>query len=66
VTAGRVFRALGVRPECGICLKVVRQIAADSGAMVTCPEPLAMVSEISVGMTVFETEIVFDASERVT
>ena len=65
VTAGRIFRALGARPQCGGCLTLIRQIAADAGATVTCPEPLAMVSEDEGKMTVMESDIAFDVASRV-
>lgn len=60
VTAGRIFRALGIRPQCGICLSEIRRVAAAAGATVTCPEPLAMVSVESAEDTAIEVEIMFD------
>lgn len=45
VTAGRIFRALGARPQCGTCLTLVRRIVADAGVPFTCPEPLAAVAD---------------------
>jgi bacterioferritin-associated ferredoxin len=45
VTAGRIFRALGVRPNCGTCFSLIRQIIADAGLSFTCPEPLASEAE---------------------
>lgn len=41
VTPGRVFLALGVRPQCGSCLELIRGMLRDLGLPVTCPEPLA-------------------------
>ena len=41
VTAGRVFRALGAKPQCGICYQPIRAIIAAAGLAFTCPEPLA-------------------------
>jgi bacterioferritin-associated ferredoxin len=41
VTPGRVFRALGARPQCGTCFTLIRSIVADAGMAVTCPEPIA-------------------------
>lgn len=41
VTPGRIFRALGVRPNCGSCVDVIRALLRDSGLPMTCPEPLA-------------------------
>jgi len=45
VTAGRVFRALGARPQCGICYRPIRAIIAEAGLAFTCPEPLASEAE---------------------
>jgi bacterioferritin-associated ferredoxin len=41
VTPGRIFRVLGVRPNCGSCVDVIRALLRDSGMPMTCPEPLA-------------------------
>ncbi|MCX5496319.1 (2Fe-2S)-binding protein [Kaistia dalseonensis] len=45
LTPARVYRALGVRAQCTICFALVRKILADSGLMVTCPEPLGSGAE---------------------
>lgn len=45
ITPGRLFRALGARPQCGTCFSVIRTIVADAGLAFTCPEPLAGVAE---------------------
>ena len=45
VTAGRVFRALGAKPQCGICYGPIRAIIAEAGLSFTCPEPLASEAE---------------------
>lgn len=45
VTAGRVFRALGARPQCGICYGPIRAIIAKAGLAFTCPEPLVSEAE---------------------
>ena len=45
VTAGRLFRALGARPQCATCFSLIRTIVAQSGVMFTCPEPLASEAE---------------------
>jgi bacterioferritin-associated ferredoxin len=45
ITPGRLFRALGARPQCGTCFSVIRTIVADAGLTFTCPEPLASVAE---------------------
>jgi bacterioferritin-associated ferredoxin len=45
VTPARVFRALGVKPQCMVCFSEVRGILARAGLTVTCPEPLASVAE---------------------
>ncbi|MCW5715454.1 MAG: hypothetical protein KIT43_13165 [Bauldia sp.] len=41
VTPGRVFRVLGVRPNCGSCVDIIRAMLRDFGLPMTCPEPLA-------------------------
>jgi bacterioferritin-associated ferredoxin len=41
VTPGRVFRVLGVRPNCGSCVDLIRAMLRDFGLPMTCPEPLA-------------------------
>ncbi|MBZ0229504.1 MAG: (2Fe-2S)-binding protein [Bauldia sp.] len=66
VTAGRIFRALGTRPQCGTCLSLIRRISAEAGATVSCPEPLATVAEDRRDLTLVEIDIVFDVAERVT
>ncbi len=45
ITPGRLFRALGARPQCGTCFSVIRGIIAGAGLAFTCPEPLASVAE---------------------
>ena len=45
VTAGRVFRALAAKPQCGICYGPIRTIIAEAGLAFTCPEPLASEAE---------------------
>lgn len=45
ITPGRLFRALGARPNCGTCFPTIRAIVADAGLVFTCPEPLASVAE---------------------
>ena len=45
ITPGRLFRALGARPNCGTCFSLIRNIVADAGLTFTCPEPLASVAE---------------------
>ena len=45
ITPGRLFRALGARPNCGTCFSTIRTIIADAGLTFTCPEPLASVAE---------------------
>jgi bacterioferritin-associated ferredoxin len=44
VTPGRVFQALGVRPQCGSCVELVRRMLRDWGFPATCPEPLATIA----------------------
>ena len=45
ITPGRLFKALGARPNCGTCFTTIRHIIADAGLTFTCPEPLASVAE---------------------
>ena len=45
LTPGRLFRALGARPNCGTCFSAIRTMIADAGLAFTCPEPLASVAE---------------------
>ena len=45
ITPGRLFRAMGARPNCGTCFPVIRAIIAEAGLIFTCPEPLASVAE---------------------
>jgi bacterioferritin-associated ferredoxin len=63
VTPGRVFRALGARPQCGTCFTPVRRIIADAGITFTCPEPLATVADDNLSSA--EMEMAFDQAEKV-
>ena len=45
LTPGRLFKALGARPQCGTCFATIRTMIADAGLVFTCPEPLASVAE---------------------
>jgi bacterioferritin-associated ferredoxin len=45
ITPGRLFKALGARPNCGTCFMSIRKIIAEAGLTFTCPEPLASVAE---------------------
>jgi len=63
VTPGRIFRALGARPQCGTCFALIRRIVADAGMSFTCPEPLATVADQDV--TAAEIEIAFDQTGKV-
>lgn len=65
VTPGRIFRALGARPQCGTCFSLIRQIVADAGIAFTCPEPLAGEAGDAAEMAAGEDEIVFDLKDRV-
>jgi len=72
VTPGRVFRALGARPQCGTCFMMIRRIIADAGIAFTCPEPLATDAEVTVTVVEIEVEIetttieiVFDPTSKV-
>jgi bacterioferritin-associated ferredoxin len=63
VTPGRVFRAVGARPQCGTCFALVRRIIADAGIAFTCPEPLASVAEEDLSAS--EITIAFDQADKV-
>ena len=45
ITPGRLFHALGARPQCGTCFSNIRAIVAEAGLAFTCPEPLASLAE---------------------
>lgn len=45
LTPARVYRALGVKAQCTVCFILVRKILADSGLLITCPEPLGSGAE---------------------
>jgi bacterioferritin-associated ferredoxin len=45
ITPGRLFKALGARPQCGTCFATIRTIVAEAGLAFTCPEPLASQAE---------------------
>jgi bacterioferritin-associated ferredoxin len=47
ITPGRLFKALGARPQCGTCFATIRMIVAEAGIAFTCPEPLASEAEAS-------------------
>jgi bacterioferritin-associated ferredoxin len=69
VTPGRLFRALGARPQCGTCFPTVRRIVADAGIVFTCPEPLASGAEEEedeAEMSIVEIDIVFDPTGRMS
>ena len=43
VTTGRVFQEIGVKPQCGSCVHLVRRLLLEWGFPATCPEPLASI-----------------------
>lgn len=45
LTPARVYRALGMKAQCTVCFALVRKLLAESGVMVTCPEPLGSGAE---------------------
>lgn len=45
VSPGRVFHALGARPQCGTCITLIRQTLMEWGFEQTCPEPLASIAD---------------------
>ena len=72
VTPGRIFRALGARPQCGTCFGMIRRIIADAGIAFTCPEPIATVADVElvevveiVEVEVTTVEITFDPTVKV-
>ncbi|MBN8999163.1 MAG: (2Fe-2S)-binding protein [Rhizobiales bacterium] len=56
ITPARIYRALGAKAQCTLCFALVRKLIADSGLLVTCPEPLG-----SVGEDEFEAASLADA-----
>lgn len=72
LTPGRIFQAIGKRPDCGTCARTIRQIIADGGHRFTCPEPLASVAEAPPTATrmidfseITEIEIIRETVERI-
>lgn len=53
LTPARVYRALGVKAQCTVCFVLVRKLLAESGAIVTCPEPLGSSSEETEDVAAF-------------
>jgi len=49
VTPGRLFKALGAKPQCGTCFTVMRSLFAQAGISFTCPEPLASQADHDYG-----------------
>lgn len=45
ITPARIYRALGTKAQCTLCFALVRKLIAESGLLVTCPEPLGSGSE---------------------
>jgi len=45
LTPARVYRALGMKAQCTVCFALVRKLLAESGAIITCPEPLGSGAE---------------------
>ena len=66
VTPGRLFRALGARPQCGTCFVTVRRIVADAGIAFTCPEPLASGAEDGDGLSPYDYETGFDVGSEMS
>ncbi len=69
VTPGRVLRRMGVRPRCGTCLTLIRDILRDAGFPITCPEPLAGIADALADLeltvvTVEVTEITVVVAEQ--
>ncbi|MEJ0011811.1 MAG: hypothetical protein WDM94_04110 [Bauldia sp.] len=60
ITPGRLFKALGARPNCGTCFATIRKVIADGGLTFTCPELLASVAEAAEDEREQEILIVID------
>ncbi len=60
ITPGRLFKALGARPNCGTCFTTIRKVIADAGLSFTCPEPLASVAEAAEDQREQEILIIID------
>ena len=60
ITPGRLFKALGARPNCGACFTTIRKVIADAGLTFTCPEPLASVAEAAEDEREQAVLVVFD------
>ena len=66
VTPGRVFRALGTRPQCATCFATIRRIIADAGITFTCPDPLASVADEDEELSGRELDDLIDATTDAT
>lgn len=60
ITPGRLFKALGARPNCGTCFATIRRVIADAGLTFTCPEPLASVAEAAEDQREQEILVIID------
>lgn len=66
VTPGRVLRQMGVRPRCGTCLSLIRDLLRDAGFPITCPEPLAEIADQLDGAELVEIDITVVVTEVFT
>jgi len=53
LTPARIYRALGTKAQCTLCFALVRKLIAESGLMVTCPEPLGSVADDELDPALF-------------
>lgn len=53
LTPARVYRALGMKAQCTVCFILVRKLLAESGAIITCPEPLGSGAEEGEDVAMF-------------
>ena len=60
VTPGRIFLALGARPNCGSCVDMIRRMLRDMGLPLTCPDPIASIAAPQLELVIETEEWVFD------
>jgi hypothetical protein len=60
VTPGRIFLALGARPNCGSCVDTIRRLLRDMGLPLTCPEPISSIAATHLELVIETEEWEFD------